>query len=93
MEVVIYACQIIPGDDEELHFAATLEECMRNASEILKDLRQDPDVSADELGARAVYECTLRTPDTATLIAILNEDSEAIRTCVASRKLVTIVQE
>lgn len=91
MEVVVYACQIISGDDDELHFAATFEECLQHASEILQDLRQDPDIDVDTLGPRAVYECTLRTPDTATLIAVLNKDPDAIHACVIDRRLVAVV--
>ena len=91
MGIVVYAYQIIPGDDEDLHFATTLEACMKDASDLLKDLRNDPEVSPTEFGARAVYECTLKMPDPATLVAFLNEHTEAIENCITDRKLVTFV--
>ena len=91
MEVVLHGCQLSPDDDGEMHYAATLEQCIRSTEDLLSELRRDPSTDAAHLAARAVYELTVRLPDAATLISILNRDGEAIKRCIVARKLVRFV--
>jgi hypothetical protein len=45
MELVVFGYQIVPGRDEPLAFAASLEECQRDALSERDELRRnDPDI-------------------------------------------------
>ncbi|MDR6820971.1 hypothetical protein J2X76_006171 [Neorhizobium sp. 2083] len=61
MELVVFGYQIVPGRDEPLAFAASLEECQRDAMFEREELRRnDPDL--EMLGAMAIYRLTLAWP-------------------------------
>jgi hypothetical protein len=58
MILVVFGCQIVPGRDEPLAFAASLEECQRDALSEREELRRnDPDIKP--LGATAIYRLIL----------------------------------
>jgi hypothetical protein len=92
MEFTIFAYQIVPGEDHLLFFADTLEACQAAALEQRADLRQG-DADCGDLGAMAVYRCTMRLPDEKTLIDVLNEKETLFRSCVVDRKLVALVAD
>jgi hypothetical protein len=53
MELVVSGYQIVPGRDEPMAFAASLEECQREALHEREELRKnDPDL--EPLGAMAI---------------------------------------
>jgi hypothetical protein len=92
MEMVVFGYQIVPGRDEPLAFAASLEECQREALSEREELRRnDPDL--EPLGAMALYRLTLPWPDIDGLLAVLNEKTSLLDTIVTDRKLVGIVAD
>ncbi|MCQ1779111.1 hypothetical protein NOJ05_18055 [Neorhizobium galegae] len=92
MEVTLYAYQIVPGGDHLLFFADTLEKCQAAAIEQRADLRQG-DAEDDEIGAMAVYQCTMRLPDAKIMIDALNDHESLFRACVVDRKLIALVTD
>nr|WP_250808843.1 hypothetical protein [Neorhizobium tomejilense] len=92
MELVVFGYQIVPGRDEPLAFAASLEECQRDALSERDELRRnDPDI--EPLGAMAIYRLTLAWPDTDGLLAVLNERTSLLDAIVIDRKLVALVAD
>ncbi|WP_105405063.1 hypothetical protein [Neorhizobium sp. T7_12] len=92
MELVVFGFQIVPGRDEPLAFAASIEECQRNALSEREELRRnDPDI--DPLGAMAIYRLTLRLPDIDGLIDVLNENVSLLDAIVVDRRLVAVVAD
>ncbi|CAN7283073.1 hypothetical protein [Neorhizobium tomejilense] len=92
MELVVFGYQIVPGRDEPLAFAASLEECQRDALSERDDLRRnDPDI--EPLGAMAIYRLTLVWPDAEGLLAVLNEKTSLLDAIVIDRKLVGLVAD
>jgi hypothetical protein len=92
MELVVFGYQIVPGRDEPLAFAASLEECQRDALSERDELRRnDPDI--EPLGAMAIYRLTLAWPDTDGLLAVLNEKTSLLDAIVIDRKLVGLVAD
>ncbi|CAN7623146.1 hypothetical protein [Neorhizobium sp. LjRoot104] len=90
MELVVFGYQIVPGRDEPLAFAASLEECQRDALFEREELRRnDPDI--EPLGAMAIYRLTLAWPHIDRLLAVLNEKSSLLDAIVVDRKLVGLV--
>jgi hypothetical protein len=93
MDFTIYAYQISPGSDESLYFAQSLEECQAAALRQRTELK-DCDPELGDLGAMAIYRCTLRVPsDAATMLAVLNGDMTLFNACVVDRRLVALVAE
>ncbi|KAB1086383.1 hypothetical protein F4V91_08030 [Neorhizobium galegae] len=92
MELVVFGYQIVPGRDEPLAFAASLEECQREALFEREELRRnDPDI--DPLGAMAIYRLTLAWPDVNGLLAVLNERTPLLDAIVVDRRLVGLVAD
>lgn len=92
MELVVFGYQIVPGRDEPLAFAASLEECQRDALSEREELRRnDPDI--EPLGAMAIYRLTLAWPDTDGLLAVLNEKASLLDAIVIDRKRVGVVAD
>nr|WP_250809360.1 hypothetical protein [Neorhizobium tomejilense] len=92
MELVVFGYQIVPGRDDPLAFAASLEECQRDALSERDELRRtDPDL--EPLGAMAIYRFTLTWPDTDGLLAVLNEKISLLDAIVVDRKLVGLVAD
>jgi hypothetical protein len=92
MELVVFGYQIVPGRDEPLAFAASLEGCQRDALSERDELRRnDPDI--EPLGAMAIYRLTLAWPDTDGLLAVLNEKISLLDAMVIDRKLVGLVAD
>ncbi|WP_105432034.1 MULTISPECIES: hypothetical protein [Neorhizobium] len=78
--------------DEPLAFAASLEECQREALYEREELRRnDPDL--EPLGAMAIYRFTLAWPDSEGLLAVLNEKTSLLDANVVDRKRVGVVAD
>ncbi|CAN7612358.1 hypothetical protein [Neorhizobium sp. LjRoot104] len=92
MELVVFGYQIVPGRDEPLAFAASLEECQREAPFERDELRRN-DPNLESLGAMAIYRLTLAWPDTEVLLAVLNEKTSLLDAIVIDRKLVGLVAD
>jgi hypothetical protein len=88
MEITLYAFQIIPGSDEELHFAETLEECRSAAIEQREEMKSDEDYA--DMGAMAIYECVISIGDMPTLVDILNDPTDIVDRLLVSKKLVAV---
>lgn len=95
MEFTLFAYQISPGSDENLHFAATLEDCQQAAFEQRQELMEDQvrDDVIEQLGAMAVYRVVMRLPDQATLIRLLNDEADLFDACLVEKKLVAVVAD
>lgn len=92
MELVVFGYQIVPGRDEPLAFAASLEECQREALFEREELRRnDPDL--EMLGAMAIYRLTLAWPDIDGLLTVLNDKGSLLDAIVVDRKLVGVVAD
>ncbi|WP_172724424.1 hypothetical protein [Neorhizobium tomejilense] len=90
MELVVFGYQIVPGRDEPMAFAASLEECQRDALAERDKLRRNaPDL--EPLGTMAIYRFTLAWPDTDGLLAVLNEKTPLLDALVVDRKFVGLV--
>lgn len=95
METVLYAYQIVPGNDEILHFAPTLQECQQAAIDHRQELHRDQelDETYEEIGAMAVYRVVLRPPDQKAFLQVLNEEKALFDACLVERELVALVAD
>ena len=95
MEFTLFGYQILPGSDENLYFAATLEDCQAAAIEQRQELMEDQvrDGVIEQLGAMAIYRCVMRSPDQATLIKVLYGETELFDACLVEKKLVGSIAE
>lgn len=89
MEITLYAFQIVPGSDEELHFAETLEECRSAAIEQREEMKSDEDYA--DIGAIAIYVCVVSIGDVPTLVDILNDGANVADRLLVRKKLVAVV--
>lgn len=93
MEIIVWAYQIVPGQDELLFFAETEEACRNAALEQRAELKQrDPEDYA-EMPAMALHEFTLRPMTAGELVAVLNGDANIIGACAADRRLVGLIDD
>jgi hypothetical protein len=92
MEVVVFGYPIVPGRDEPMAFAASLDECQREALSEREELRRN-DSDIEPLGAMAIYRLTLAWPDTDGLLAVLNEGTSQLDAIVVDRKRVGLVAD
>lgn len=92
MEIVVFAYQVIPGRDEMLRFAKTLEACQNDAIAQRDEIRRD-DPGLEQLGAMAIYQMTFRNLDATAMIAVLNEELALLDAAVIDRRLVAVVAE
>lgn len=71
MESMIFAFQVVPGEDSLLGYASTLEECRSNALQLRSELAVDTEVKC--LAPSAVYQVKLRNLDCLSLVNVLND--------------------
>jgi hypothetical protein len=89
MEFTVYGHELVSGSDVGMHFSASLQQSEADADEYRNALRLiDP--TGEPLGTLGIYEITLRMPDVATFIYVLNSPGSLCKTCVVRRKLVVI---
>lgn len=91
MEITLFAFQIVPGSDEELHFTETLEECRSAAIEQREEMKADEEFA--DLGAMAIYECVISIGDVPTLVDVLNDPTDIVDRLLVSKKLIAVVVE
>ena len=92
MESILFVYQIVPGQDNLLHFSPSLDQCRSAALEQRADLKEN-DPEYRNLAAMAIYECKMRLPDQQTLVSVLNDETELFRACVVDRRLVEMVAD
>lgn len=91
MEVTLFAYQIVPGTDELLCFAQSLEECRAAAFEQRRDMRTGDADEHDEIGAMTIYECVMSIGDVPTLVDILNDPTDIVCRLLVSKKPAALV--
>lgn len=89
MEITLFAFQIIPGSDEELHFAETIDECRSAAIEQREEMKADEEFT--DMGAMAIYECVISIGDVPTLVDFLNDPTDIVERLLISKKLIAVV--
>lgn len=93
--MVVFGFQIAPGDDEEMVFAPTLEQCQQECLEHRADIRKnDPEnyAAPDALGPMAVYRFVLRQLSVEDYLAVLNDEHhDLLKVACVDRRLVAVV--
>lgn len=95
MEFTLFCYQVIPGSDDLLHFAPTLQERQQAAIEHRQELHRDQefDETYQKIGAMAVYRVVLRPPDQKAFLQVLNEEKALVEACLVKRELVALVAD
>jgi hypothetical protein len=95
MYFTFFGYQIMPGSDDNMYFAPTLEDCQAAAIEQRKELMDDQvrDGVIEQLGAMAVYQVVLRSPDQAMFLKVLNKEADLFDACLVGKKLVGLIAE
>ncbi|UXN64430.1 hypothetical protein N8E89_00635 [Phyllobacterium sp. A18/5-2] len=84
----IYAFQIIPGNDDILSFAATLEHAKAEAADHRRSLIESGD---HHLGPTALYRVTIRPLSRPDLINVLNERDQLIDLIIVDEEFLGVV--
>ena len=90
MNHILYAFEIVPGKNDLLQFAETLEDARTGALEQRAEIRLDePDFG--NLAPMAIYRVEVQLPDIGTLVKVMNDEIDLCEACVVDRRLVGFV--
>lgn len=87
MEFTVYGYEIISGSDIGMHFLATFEEARIAVAEY-REAMTLIDSTAEPIGLLGIHELVLRLPDVEMMVALLNEPSSLLASCLISRRVV-----
>ena len=89
MRRYLYGFQIIPGCDNALGFATTLEEAVKQVEELRLDLVVDD--PQHEVQASAIYEISVNEITPEHLVSVLNKRTPLAKIVLGNRKLVQLI--
>ncbi len=84
----LYGYQVMPGSDDTLFFALTIEECRETARRQRREMREE--TGCPDIGAMAIYECLFRI-DLVSVLEMLNNPDAAHQKLLLSKTLVEVV--
>ena len=86
MRSYIYGFQIVPGCDNTLGFATSLDEAVKEVRASRLDVMADD--PAQEVKASAIYEISVKDITLEDLVSVLNKRSSLANIVLGERKLV-----
>jgi len=89
-----FAYQVLAGSDEILHFGPSFEDVHDAALEQRSELVAAGELSPDQLGAMAIYECDMRLPEPQDVLDALNVRDEPmvlLDACLVQKRVIHLV--